>query len=165
MQISCQFSWTSRRCLTMSSITKICANCKVCSLLSFLDLSSITIIDWAMDFVVLIASLYNSSFKVSIFPKDSANFLKTNAMSPLNLCFLFPTTLLETPNKFVAHVWRDSIVILSRVPILDVLVEVPNARIVDGRDYGGTLPPWLGPVSSSSKSSSMFGAWEDPTWA
>jgi hypothetical protein len=69
-----------------------------------LGLYSIKIIDWAMDFVVSIASLYNSSFKVSIFPEDSANFLKTNVMSPLNLCFLFPTTLLKTPNKFVAHV-------------------------------------------------------------
>ncbi len=91
-------------CLTLSSITKFCADCKVYFLFYFLDLSSITIIDWEMDFVVSIASLYNSSFKVLIFLEDSANFLKTNVMSPLNLCFLFPTTLLETPNKFVAHV-------------------------------------------------------------
>jgi hypothetical protein len=57
-----------------------------------------------MDFVVSIASLYNSNFKVSIFLADLVNFLKINAMSPLNLCFLFPTTLLKTPNKFVARV-------------------------------------------------------------
>ncbi len=163
MQISCQFSWTLRGCLTLSSTTKICANCKVCLLLSFLDLSSIIIIDWAMDFVVSIASLYNSSFKILIFFEDLANFLKTNAMSPLNLCFLFPTTLLETPNKLVARVWGDSIVIFPRVPIPDVSAKVPNARIVDGGDYGRTLPPWLGRVSSFGESSSMFGAWEDPT--
>jgi hypothetical protein len=39
------------------------------------------------------------------------------------------------------------------VPILDVSIELPNARIVDGGDCGGALQ-----VSSSGKFSSMFDA-------
>ncbi len=35
-----------------------------------------------------------------------------------------------------------------------------NVGIVDGGDCGGALLAWLGFVSSS-----MVGAWEDPTWA
>ncbi len=69
---------------------KICANCKVCSLLSFLYISSITIINRAMDFIVSIASLCNSSLKVSIIFQDSINFLKVDAMSPLNYVFCLP---------------------------------------------------------------------------
>jgi hypothetical protein len=66
---------------------------------------------------------------------------------------LFPTVLLETLGKFVAHVWSDSVVVLPRMFILDVSIEMPNPRIVDGRDCGGGLPAWLGPVSSFGKSS------------
>jgi hypothetical protein len=47
---------------------------------------------------------------------------------------------------------------------MDVSIEVPNVRIVDGRDCGGALPTWLGLVSSFGKYISMVGAWEDPTW-
>jgi hypothetical protein len=48
---------------------KICANYKIYFLLSCIDLSSIVIMDWAMDVVILIASLYKSSFKVPIIYK------------------------------------------------------------------------------------------------
>jgi hypothetical protein len=65
--------------------------------------------------------------------------LKVYAMSTLNLCLLSPITLPKTPGKFVAHVSSDSITILFQVPILDVLVKVPNARIMDGGDCGGVL--------------------------
>jgi len=44
------------------------------------------------------------------------------------------------------------------VPILDVSTEVPNAKIVDRGDCGGALQALLGPISSSSKYFSMFGA-------
>jgi len=107
--------------------------------------------------------LLQFKFQSFNFFEDSVN-LKANAMSPLNLHILFPTTLQETLGKFVTCVWGDSIVILPRVPIMDVLIEVPNVRIVDGKDCGGALLAWLGPVSSFGKYYLMVGAWEDSTW-
>jgi hypothetical protein len=71
---------------------------------------------------------------------------------------LFPTALPKTPSKFATPVWGDSIAVLPRMPILDVLVEVPNARIMDGGFCGRTLPTWLGPISSFGKKISMVGA-------
>ncbi len=102
------------------SCKKICANCKVCFLLCFLYISSIAIIDWAMDFVVSIASLCNLSLKVSSIYQDSINFLKVDDLSPLSLCLLFPTSLPKTPRKFIACVRGNSIAVLPRMPILDV---------------------------------------------
>ncbi len=77
-------------------------------------------------------------------------------MSPLNLRLLFPIALLKALGKFVAHVWGDLVVVLPQVPILDVLIEVPNGRIVDGGDCGGALLAWLRHVSSFGKPFSMF---------
>jgi len=42
-------------------------------------------------------------------------------------------------SKFATNVLNDLIVVLPRVPILDISTKVPNVGIVDGRDYGGTL--------------------------
>ncbi len=90
--------------------------------------------------------------------------MKVDAMSPLNLHLLFPTTLPKTPSKFVAYVWGDSVVVLPRMPVLDVLATMPNAGIMDVGFCVGALPTWLGPISSFGKYFSMVSAWKDPTW-
>jgi hypothetical protein len=41
--------------------------------------------------------------------------------------------------KFATNVLNDLIVVLPRMPILDISTKVPNAGIVDGRDCGGAL--------------------------
>jgi hypothetical protein len=41
--------------------------------------------------------------------------------------------------KFATSVLNDLIVVLPRMPILDISTKVPNARIVDGGDCGGAL--------------------------
>jgi hypothetical protein len=57
-----------------------------------------------MNFVVSIASLYNSSFKVSIISKISTNLKKSIVMSSFNLNFFLAITLPKKISKFVTVV-------------------------------------------------------------